>query len=94
MNSFKLVGKRYFCSVKGVDSSTFKTNILASVGALKNCNLKDYYLRRLEHDFAKGKFDNYTEEKLKETLSELNNLVSVQNLYFIGNNVIYSSDKI
>jgi hypothetical protein len=70
------------------DLNTFKAQIFSSINELKNSNLKDYYYRRFEYDFQQGKFESFSKEKMNEVLEDINRTVSVQNIYFIGNNMI------
>ncbi len=91
MNTFKVLSRRLFSNnTNKSDLSCFKKEVFGTIANLKNYNLRDYYHRRFEYDFQQGKFDSFTEDKLKEVLVETSNLVSVQNIYFIGNNMVYS----
>lgn len=86
MNSLRFTKKFFSSNIQALNN--FKQDIFSSISSIKYVNIQDYYQRRYEYDFNRNKFEQYSEEQLKKELEEFNKVVTVQNLYFMGNTIV------
>ena len=93
-SKFNTIISRNISNNANYSLQSFTEQYTQIMSQFKDDNLKEYYSRRLEYDINNGKFENLTNSDYIERIRNFENILDVQNRYFIDNTVLKSENNI
>ena len=66
------------CKLRIIESTK---KMIALSKTFKSVNFQDYFIRKINYDLERNKYDKFTSEELNEEVEKLERIILVQNLY-------------
>lgn len=66
------------CKLKIIESTK---KMISLSKTFKSVNFQDYFIRKINYDLERNKYDKFTTEELNEEVEKLERIILVQNLY-------------